>query len=997
MITGKVTNKNGIPLPGATLMIPNTAKGTMTNIDGNFTYRINAIKVSNVQLEVKYLGMQTKLIRLGDRNKLNIQLADSQNELDQVVITSSYGTKKLKEEVVGSIVTVTDKEIPTQQTSESVDKMLEGQMAGVLVENTTGVGGPVKINIRGQGSLSSINNNLLSTSTQPLIIVDGVIMTEEIGIDNNFFDGNGVSGETFNNPLAKIAPSDIESINVLKDAAAVGVYGADGANGVIIITTKKGKRGKTKYNFSTQLGLSKAVNQIKYLNGQQYTELRNRFLKNTGGTPLPENNINTNWFDLLNTTGVYTKYNFSASGATERFNYRTSLTYLTIDEPQLGNENQQVNANINLGYNLGKVDLKLSLSPSYVQHTKPNIYYNYAFVPRLKPYNEDGSFTILGVNTVANPLAVVEQNKSESNDYGLLGSFNVNYHINDNLKVSSLFGLDYQDKKQDRYFSASNESGRSNGTFVFNGETYNRWGRRIINKRNSTRWNWQTQLFYEKQWGNHGFNLLGGLELSEQKTDLDYASGTGFVNPEQLNDIANALQDDDPNTEKDDRFNNQVYRADINNNSRVSFYSQLNYNFKKKYYFLANFRRDESSVFGTDSKVAYNGGVGLSWVLSKEKFFKNKDWIDFLRIRTSYGRTGNSKIGSYRSLGLYNRRQNSGYNGLNEATPSAAPNPKLSWEKNDKYNIGLDVNLFDRLQLTAEYYYDDLSDLIAARDIPLENGFTSLQLNAAQMYNRGFEFSARLSWIKKENFKWYTSVNLSTLQNKVTDLLGLGSDYSTAQKALAQKIGYSTSTIWGINWLGIDPATGRDLVTKNLQIYDMSTYQNIYNQADWEPIGNKQPNAYGGFSNTISIKNFSLRVTGSYQIGGDYLADYQLISQYNFTQNRNLSVNAYDYWRGTGDTEALQPVVTNNNPIVPNLSKYLYDATFIKINNINLSYQLPIDRLKLPLEKLSIFANVSNVAYWYKDKSPKNRNGVREFKYNYPQARTFSLGLTTTF
>ena len=997
LISGKVTDPNGMGLPGATLKVLNTRKGVMTDSNGDFLYKLEAQNISQTQLEVKFLGMDTQLITIGDRSTFNIQMQEAQNELDQVIITSSYGTKKLKEEVVGSIVTITDEEIPTEQASESVDKMLEGQLAGVLVENTSGIGGPVKIDIRGQGSLSPLSNSILGTSMQPLIIIDGVIMTEEAALDNAYFDGSGAFAENFNNPLAQIAPGDIESINVLKDAAAVGVYGADGANGVIIITTKRGKRGKTKYSFSTQLGISEAINQIQYLSGSQYTELRNEFLKNSGGNSLPQTNVNTNWFELLNQTGVYNKYNLSVSGASKKFNYRTSVTYLDIEEPQLGNGAKQLNANMNLGYSLGGLDMSLSLSPSYVQKKQPNIYYNYAFLPTLSPYNEDGSFATIGVISQANPLAAAAQNLNDSDTYGILGSLNLGYQLTRDLKVSSLFGLDYKDKTQDRYFSGENESGRTNRTFVLDGVTYPVWGRRLINERNSTRWNWQTQVFYEKKLGAHSFDILAGLELSEEQTDLAYASGSGFADSFRVNPVSAAIQDDDPETVDDDRFDNQTYKFDINSNSRVSFYSQLNYNYAGKYFVLANFRRDESSVFGTDSNVAYNGGAGISWIVSKEDFLRDVDGLDFLKLKASYGSTGNSRIGSYRALGLYRLTINGGYNGESEAFPSAAPNPKLKWEKNNKFNVGFDLNLFKRLQLTAEYYYDDLQDLITSRDIPLENGFTSLQLNAAQMYNKGFEFSATMKWVNTPKFKWNTSFNLSTLDNKVTDLVGLGSDFSAASRALAQKIGYSTSTIWGIKWVGIDPATGRDLVDKDGQIYDIKTYNSLYNKDAWEPIGDGQPDIYGGFSNTFKIgSNLSLNIRGSYQIGGEFLASDILVSQYNVTSNRNLSVNAYDYWRGPGDTTALLPVVAQN-PVVSNLSRNVYDATYVKLSNINLSYTIPIDPLKIPLDKLSVFIDASNVAYWYKEKSPAGRNGIREFRFTYPQARTISMGLKTSF
>ena len=996
-IEGKVLDISGLGLPGATITVKETKKGVMTDADGKFSLNLSTADIPNTQLEVKFLGMETQTITVGNQSVFNIQMQEAQNELDQVIITSSYGTKKLKEEVVGSIVTITDKEIPTQQASESVDKMLEGQLAGVLVENTSGIGGPVKINIRGQGSLSPLNNSLLGTSTQPLIIIDGVIMNEQTAVDNTFFDGGNFS-ETLNNPLGQISPDDIESINVLKDAAAVGVYGADGANGVILITTKKGRKGAMQYSFSSQLGISEAINQIKYLSGSQYTQIRNEFLRNTTGATVPQNGINTNWFELLNQTGVYNKYNFSASGATQKLNYRASVTYLDIEEPQVGNSAKQVNSNINLGYRGEKLNLSLSLSPSYIQNKQPNIYYNYAFAPNLDPYNEDGSFAFLGLNGRPNPLAAAAQNRNLSDTYGVLGSFNVEYQLLPELKLSSLFGVDYKDKKQDRYFSAANESGQTNGTFELNGIEYPRWGRRLINERNSTRWNWQTQGFFEKRLGLHSVDLLAGVELTEERTDLTYASGQGFVNPEVLNPVSAALQDDDPETQKNDRFDNQTYAFDINNNSRVSVYSQFNYNYAGKYFLLVNFRRDESSVFGSDRNVAYNGGAGVSWILSKENFLSDADWLDLLKLKASYGTTGNSRIGSYRALGLYSREINGGYNGQNEAFPTAAPNPDLSWEKNNKFNFGIDLNVFRKLQLSVEYYYDDLKDLITSRDIPTENGFANLQLNAAEMYNKGFEVSATMNWVDTDAFKWRTSFNLATLQNKVTSLVGLGSDFSPAARALAQKVGYSTSAIWGINWVGIDPATGRDLVSKDGQIYDLNTYRELFNVDAWEVIGNNQPDIYGGFSNTFDFGfGLSLSVRGSYQAGGEELVDYQLISQYNFINTRNLSVNALDYWRGPGDTNARLPVVSNTNPIAANMSRFLYDATFIKINNINLSYSVPVAGLKVPLDDLSVFVDASNVAYWYRDNPPAGRNGIREFKFVYPQARTLSLGLRTRF
>lgn len=1000
LIKGTVLDaKDKSPLPGVTVLVKGTGMGAITDANGKFVYKLKGNDIKNIILEIQYLGMQPQTARVENKTEFTFYLEEFTDELNPVVITSSYGTTKLKEEIVGSISTLYAKDIAVEQASESIDKMITGQIAGVMVENTSGVGGPVKINIRGQGTLSSLTGAKTGTSTQPLIIIDGVVMSEEYAIDAISFNGSGDTSEDLANPLMKIAPENIETISVLKDAAAVGIYGADGANGVILITTRKGKKGKTQFGFSNQLGISSAINRIKYLSGEQFTELRNDYMKNTttGYTPVAYNGINTDWFEVLNRSGIYNKYNFNVSGSTSKFSYRTNVSYLKIDEPQLGNDTKQLNAGINLGFNSGKWSANLMLNPSYVQKDAPNIFSSFAYLPTLAVYNADGSYADLGVSgiTRGNPLAAIEQNKNQSQTFGILGSLNLSYQLSKAIKFSTLFGMDYTDKEQDRYFSAANESGQFNGSFTLNGILYPAWGRRILNQRNSTKWNWQGQVLFNKQLNeNHEIDGVAGFELSEDKTDFNFKSGVGFVNPDQINKISDAVRDDNPATLLvDESKAGQSSRGEISYNSRVSFLSQVNYNYKKRYYVLANLRRDESSVFGDDTNVALNGGAGLSWITSNENFLQSSTWIDFLKFKVSYGSTGNSRIGSYRAKGLYNISQNN-YNGYIGATTGAAPNGNLSWEKNTKFNVGFDFNIFKRIELTLEYYYDNKTDLITTRDIPTETGYNSVQLNASSMYNKGFELTTRIKWIKSNAFKWTTTFNISTVESKVTDLKGLGSDYALGNLALAQKIGYSTTTLWGIKWVGVDPATGRDLVEKDGKIYDTKTYNDSHTVADWVPIGDTQADAYGGFYNSFTFyNNLTLSVRGDFQLGGDVFVGDVYIDKYSNTLNRNLSVNAYDYWRNPGDNVS-QSAVTSS-PITPNLSKYIYDGTYVRISNINLSYNVPLKNTFL--DALSVFADASNVAYWYKDKSPKGMNGIREYSFIYPQARTISLGVNAKF
>ncbi len=1003
VIKGKVIDgNNGDPIVGANVFIQPSRIGTVTDKDGLFFIHIPSTDTATLTLVSTFIGMNSCFTPLDTTSFYLLKMTSNINELSQIVITSSYGTKKFKEDIVGSISSIKSKDIQVDQAYESIDKMLDGQIAGVSMESGDSPLEPVSIDIRGQGTLSSINNTNLSTSSQPLVIIDGVIMTEETGVNNSFFDGTGTYSEDMLNPLAQIAPEDIESVSVLKDAAAVGIYGADGANGVIIITTKHGRHSKMKVNFSTQQGVSKAINRIEYMNGEEYTQLRNEYLKNTGQDQITYNGIDTDWFGLLNRNGYFQKYAMDFSGGGNLITYRVGANYLNYQEAQEGNYSNQYRLSSNISIKLKKFKWNLTLNPSLISKVNPNIYYSYAFVPNVSAYNEDGSYGEVGVTGMANPLAAIAQNRNETNTYGLIGNTQFTYEINFNWHLNTSFGVDYKDKKQDRYFSGANESGQFNGTFVLDDVTYNKWGKRVINKRNSYAWTWKSFVDWMQTFNwIHNFNALLGMELYSKNEDLDYASGTGYVNPDVVNAVEDALRDDDEDTPTtDESTSNQTYSSDINNSSRVSLFGQFNYDFRKKYYFLLNLRRDESSVFGSETNVAFNGGAGLAWVISKENLFDDVRWIDFLKLRVSFGSTGNSRIGSYSSKGLYSISTSyTGYNGLNYATPDNdyPVNKKLGWEKNYKYDLGIDFNFLNRFNFTAEFYYDDIRDMISSRSVPTESGYNSTQINGTDMYNKGVEVALTAKLISKKSLKWNVNFNLATLKNEITSIKQFGDQYSEASLATAIKKGYSTSTIWGINWVGIDPATGRDMVEKDGEIYDGVTYNRLYSSSDWVPIGNTQAKLYGGFSShLVFLTNWTFSFQGSYKWGNSKLISNSLISKYSNTSTRNLSVNALDYWTQPGDI-ATQPAVTSDNPTNANYRKFVYDASHLKIANVSLAYSIPVKKLNWFFKDLRVNANVSNVAIFYKEKSPVGKNGIKEFYYTYPQSRTWTFGLKAGF
>ncbi len=969
------------PLVGATVYIKGTATGTTTNADGEFYLSLVGSQIEKMELAISFIGykLQTKLIRGQSVFKFNLE--EDVNSLEEVVVTSSYGTQKLKQEVVGSITHIKTKDIVPEQAAVSFDELLEGQSSGVLIETSTGVGEPVNIHIRGQGSLTPLTSGSVGSSTQPLIIVDGVILAEEISLDeNSFFDASdGNFAEDLMNPFAKIGINDIESINILKDAAAVSLYGADGANGVILITTKKGQKGPMKFNVNIQGGFNSAINRIEYMNGQQYQELRNMYYLNSGQ---PENvqkwnGVNTNWFNLLNRTGNYQNIDFSFSGGSEKLTYRAAIGYQIINEPQIKNDFKKYNAAFSFQYSTKKLNISLSTKPSYTKKNTPNTLYSFAVQPTLAPYDEEGNYTHF--ETYGNPLAVAHQNRVLVNTYSLINSIKLNYIFNESLSFSTLYGLDFSNKDQDNYYSGLNETGRDNNGNI---------GRRMLRDRDTRKWNWDAKLFFNKDFENgHYMDVLAGVETRENFVKFAYSMGKDFPILDEIIPIEKAEI--------------QSYAKDKSKSTGRSFFSQVNYDFKKKYFFLANFRIDQSSAFGGDNNTSYNGGFGASWVISKENFLSNYKWLEFLRARVSYGTSGNSRIGSYRALGLYTvkDKDQTGYNGNNYAYPSSAPNPNLGWEKNYKFDVGLDISTKSGVSLTLEYFNDDIRDMIVSRDVINEIGYESVQINGANMYNRGIEASISTQAIKTKGFKWSLNFNLSRVNNKVTHLQGLGSDYSSAERARAQRVGYSTNVIWGYQYVGVDPATGRELFNVDGNLIDAKYLKDHYNdKINWEPIGNSKPDFHGGVSNKFNIgKNLDVRVVMTYSAGAGKMVQKNLVDHYRLLFNRNLAVDAYyGSWKREGDI-AFYPAVNNSNPLVTNSTKYLYSTSYIKLKTIHLSYRLPVKDLHIPFKNLSIYMNGSNLFYWYKDRSNGETNGIAELQNVYPKMRTFSFGIKAGF
>lgn len=965
-----------VPLQGVTIQLKGQKLKTLSFADGTFSIKVPAEQI-NGTLIFSYVGYKTLSVPIAGRTSLEISLETDGQELDNVVITSGYGKAKRREEVVGAISTLSNKEMLVDRPIESFDKMLEGLVPGVQVETNTNLGAPVRINIRGQNSISEVfgsGRQGLTTSSQPLYVIDGVPVTEQRKGDEPFQFG----AEEFINPLSGINPEDIESISVLKDAAAAAVYGANASNGVIIITTKKGRSGKTKFGFQINSGISNPINRVKWLNGSQYHELAKELFLSEGFNPATaealagSSEISTDWFGLTNRTGVFQNYDLEISGGSAQNTFRISASLFNQEAIQKGNDFQKIFFRLRLDNRLSKkFTLSTSLAPTLTKKNGLNIYSELVpIVPNLPAYNADSTFyQIVGV---PNPLAVLEQNQNYSEGGSLLGNVRLDFQALPNLRFSTNFGTDLQINKQSIYESPRNETGRNQNGFL-----------QIID-RQSFNWNGFLQANWTPQIAeNHKLDILSGIEVLSQQTKLLRGSGTGF-SYDRLRELSNASQ--------------QTTASSLQANSAYSLYAQVAYNFSDRYFANLTGRIDAASIFGTDVNTTLNSAFGLGWNVHKEKWLEKSKWLDRFSLRGSIGTTGNSRIGSSEARGLYGF-SNAGYNRQVASGPITLPNPDLSWERTLTSNFGFNARLFGWLNITFDAYNKMLDDAISVVEVPFETGFADILANTAKMKNAGWDGSIGANVFRNKNLRWNTVLNFGYNKNEVLEVKAGGQRFGSSDNAVALRPGVSTGAIWGFRQVGVDPATGvalfEDRDGKVLRADDRTP--NLFAITNSYVIGNRLPDMVGGFINTVSWKGITLNVVITYSLGAERLINYRNEWGGNNLDNRNQSVNLLDRWQQPGDVTnmpKLSRIATSGIRFVPNSSRFVYDDTYAKLAAVNLSYEVAKSVRKLiKASGIRVFINGNNLAYWNRQKSPEGRNGIREYRFGFPESVSYTGGV----
>jgi TonB-linked SusC/RagA family outer membrane protein len=926
VVTGTVTSvEDGMGVPGATVLVKGTTIGTATDIDGK--YSINVPAGSNV-LVFTFVGLTSQEVNIGNRSTINVALESDITALSEVIVTG-YGTQP-KREVTGAVSSVKGDAIQNLPL-QSFDRALQGRASGVQVRSSNGLpGGAVNIRIRGVGSINAGN--------EPLFIVDGVQLNNQ---SNAAF--------TQSNPLAFLNPNDIESMEILKDAASAAIYGSQAANGVVIITTKKGKQGKAKFEFNAFSGETQPMKFLDVLGGAEWFAMRRDAFINSG-VANPEANalsnmgrLPSNWTTLTRPAldalglalptydwqrevmgaGKLQNYEMSVSGGDEKTTFFLSGSYNYQQASFRPVDFERGTVRIALTHQATKrLSIETNMNLSTFQQNVPfavegSFLGNPAFsasavLPHNAIYNEDGTYNtaiagVLGQNVVL----VNDYNSGIQRTNTAVGNLITNYKIAKNLSFRSLFGLDYRLLQGDNYRDPRTPDGAG---VIGRSSVQSDWRTRFITTQ-TLNWN---KTFN----GVHNVSAIAGVEyLSETREGI---SGAGIGFPTfQFRTIQSAA------TPESVTGFWTGYR-------RASVFSSVNYDFKKKYLVTVTARYDGSSRFGTENQYGLFPSIRLGWSLVEEEFLKNSSTISEMKFRASYGLTGNDQIGNFDARGLYGGGGN--YSGSAGIVPSSLANLGLSWETNNTLNLGIDYGFFEnRITGSIDAFDRRTKDLLLSQPILWINGFGGISNNVGELQNRGLEFELSTVNIDKGGFRWNSSFNITKIDNQIVSLYS-GLQFLPANPGIAvgQPVGRSgEGAVFSQEYVGVNPATGRPMW---LDIRGNITYLPL--AADRKYQGSSLGTVFGGLNNNFSYKGFELTTFFTYEyggVGGDGQYGFLRENGTRLTLNALREVNDRS-WKTPGQiTDIPRNLTTNGGNEVRSVGRNSGTASLLKYDFIRLS------------------------------------------------------------
>ena len=987
-ITGYVKDSNNAGLAGVTVQVAGSSKATSTNDQGYF--EMTNISVGQ-ELIFSFQGFTEIRVTVQNQTILQVTLESSSTVIEETVVVG-YGRQK-KRNLTGSIVSVGSNEIEKTSLQDPIS-ILQGRAAGVQISSNSGApGSEMMIRVRGNSSLNSGNN--------PLFVVDGIPIES-----NSISSLNGT--ENFGlNPLADINPSDIASIEILKDAASTAIYGSRAANGVVMITTKRGAEGKPEVLVNATTGISNLTRKLSVLNAAQYREavLDSYFALPNPEEPYytiidslnPMNNGDVDWQDELMRTAKQYKIDVAVRGGTKAAKYAWSTSYLDQDGIILNSNYKRFTSRLNVDFDLTDY-LRIGQSISYTNgvnnRTNAAGTGNLSIIrsllvrpPNMSMYLPDGSLNgyMIGMrNPVGMALYATNLNKSNR----IIGSHYVEADIFKNLKFRSNFNLDYISMKEEEFMPS----------ILDYREGYNTGGVRNIG---NLTWGNESYFTYQKSLENvHNFG--GVLGMSFQKWRFDRTGLDGMFFPSDDIRTLNAAS----------VISNQGVNV-ASEHAMLSYFGRATYDYRGKYLLEFNLRADGSSRFGRDNQFGFFPSASAGWRFKDEEMLKDASWLSDGKLRFSLGSTGNEAIGDYTSQGEFTLGTN--YLDFSGASPTVMPNASLSWETTTQYNLGLELGFWNnRVLFTTEAYLKQTRDLLYNVPIPNTTGFEFITQNIGNIENKGLEFSLQTNNLQGA-FTWNTGLNISLNRNKVAslpeNLLTNGYIQNGAYHILQE--GLPIGVFYGWRFMGVY-ARDEDNVNKVTHgasgpvfvggdpIWKDLNGDNIINQDDREIIGYAEPKFFGGISNDFSYKNFHLNVFFQYSVGNETYSE--LNHQRNsVVRYNNLSTDALDRWREQGDITNF-PRLIRDDPKQSDSrvqSRWVEDGSYIKLKNVNLRYSIkPEWTQKIGLRKVDAFINANNLITWTKytgfDPDVNSYSGLRVGldEGSYPQSRTFMFGLT---
>lgn len=906
-IEGTVTDNNGESIPGANVLLVEASKGAATDADGN--YSITGIEPGTYTLRVTFVGYQTKnqqvSITAGETLQQDISLSAGSLNLDEVVVIG-FGTQS-RRNIVGSVSSVKSKSL-TELHATTLDKALQGKTAGVQVTSTSGVlGAPVSVRVRGTTSINA--------SSQPLYVVDGVpVVDDELG------SNLGVGGDGGINPLVNLDANDIESIEVLKDASAAAIYGSRGANGVVLITTKSGQAGDTQINIGLSTGYSEPTKEYELLSGPEFLQLYNY---QTGSTLDPANYASTNWADLVTRTGAVQNYNASVSGGDQQTQFYVSASYSDEEGYARPNALQKYNARARVNHSFNdKLDVGINISPSRSVNnriaTSNLVAAPYTFgalaapvIPQFYPNGDindardserapGNAFAIFG----GTPYSNIEGNIENSITTQLIANGNAAYDFMPSLTLKTDLSVQFLQNIEESRSRTYSTDGFPDGT----GDARNE---QFLN------YSWRNTLTYSQDWEDHALNVVLGATFQETEQRLINVAGDTYIS-DQLITLDNAA-----NITGGGGF---ISAYSFQNNL-----ARISYDYKDRYLLTLTGSYNGSSRFGEDSRYGFFPAAALGWIISDESFVDNFDALSFLKLRASYGITGNAGIDNFDQLALLASGAN--YNNIPGVAIDQLASPLLSWEETAQLDVGLEYGFFDgRLNGSLGYFNKTTTDLLLEVPVSNTNGFTSFIQNTGKVVNTGFEFDVTADLVQNSNIQWSVNANISTLNNEVKELPA--GEFTNNENLVRE--GEPIGAFYLVEYKGVDPENGDALFADG----EGGTTNN-FNAAPRKVLGSPHPDYYGGFGTTLGYKGIDASVNFQYSAGNYvYWSDGTFLATNQATWNQQRRI--LDYWTPENtDASIPEPRLQANGS--QNSSRYLEDASYLRLKNAEIGYTLPTE------------------------------------------------------